>query len=207
MGLNDIGKVRIEARRALYVDPYTKNRGTGSFILIDSLSNNTVAAGMILPGLDAIGATSDGGGSQVSAGERRERLGQVGACVVLQGDAALATDVAFALERVLFDTGHLSVVRDLNKDGLNVSQASTVISAGVHTGLIEIAVTANGTALKTQLSSNVESKQLVVVDLTAGDAKNPSNADLQLQVAGDAAERAAAQVCELLQSRGLFVTN
>jgi bifunctional enzyme CysN/CysC/sulfate adenylyltransferase subunit 1 len=207
LGLNDIGKVRIEARRALYLDPYTKNRGTGSFILIDSLTNNTVAAGMILPGLDAIGATNDRGGSQVSAGERRERLGQMGACVVLQGSAALATEVAFALERVLFDTGHLSVVRDLSKDGLNVGQASTVISAGVHAGLIEIVVAASGASLKTQLSTSVDSKQVLVIELTPGDAKGASNADLQLRVEGDAAERAAVQVCELLQTRGLFVNS
>jgi hypothetical protein len=207
LGLNDIGKVRIEARRALYLDPYTKNRGTGSFILIDSLTNNTVAAGMILPGLDGIGATNDRGGSQVSAGERRERLGQMGACVVLQGSAALATEVAFALERVLFDTGHLSVVRDLSKDGLNVGQASTVISAGVHAGLIEIVVAASGASLKTQLSTSVDSKQVLVIELTPGDAKGASNADLQLRVEGDAAERAAVQVCELLQTRGLFVNS
>jgi bifunctional enzyme CysN/CysC/sulfate adenylyltransferase subunit 1 len=207
MGLNDIGKVRIEARRGLYVDPYTKNRGTGSFILIDSLSNNTVAAGMILPGVDGSATGAERGGSQVSAGERRERLGQIGACVVLQGNAVLASDVAFALERVLFDTGHLSVVRDLNEDGLNVSQASQVIRAGVHAGLIEIVIANNGAELKTQLATAVDSKQLLVIDLTSGDAKGGDNTDLQLRVEGDAAERAAAQVCDLLQTRGLFVNS
>ncbi|MEM7608790.1 MAG: sulfate adenylyltransferase subunit CysN, partial [Myxococcota bacterium] len=46
--LNDIGRVRISAHRALYVDAYETNRATGAFIIIDSLSNNTVAAGMII---------------------------------------------------------------------------------------------------------------------------------------------------------------
>jgi bifunctional enzyme CysN/CysC/sulfate adenylyltransferase subunit 1 len=199
MNLNDIGKVHIEARRALYVDPYSKNRGTGSFILIDSLSNNTVAAGMILPGLEGTGASSDKGGSQVSAGERRERLGQIGACVIVQGDTALATDMAFALERVLFDTGHLSVVRDLNKDGLNAGQAGAVIAAGVQAGLIEIVVTNDVSGLKAKLPQL--GKQLVVASLAQA-----ADADLQLRVDGDSAERAASQVCDLLQSRGLFVT-
>lgn len=205
MGLNDIGKVRIEARRALYVDPYTKNRGTGSFILIDSLSNNTVAAGMILPGIDGIATESDRGGSQVSAGERRERLGQIGACVILQGSGASASELAFALERVLFDTGHLSVVRDLSKDGLNATQAGTVIAAGVQAGLIEIAIASNGAELKSKLSGGVDAKQLIVVNLTSNDAKDAGGSDLQLRVDGDAAERAAGQVCELLQGRGLFI--
>jgi bifunctional enzyme CysN/CysC/sulfate adenylyltransferase subunit 1 len=206
LGLNDIGKVRIEARRALYVDPYTKNRGTGSFILIDSLSNNTVAAGMILPGVDAATASDNHSGSQVSSGERLERLGQIGACVILQGAAGLATEVAFALERVLFDTGHVSVVRDLAKDGLGVTHASTVIAAGMQAGLIEIAIAPSGTELKAKLSSNLDGRQLVLVNLTSEDAKDSVGADLQLRVQGDAAERAASQVCDLLQSRGLFAT-
>jgi bifunctional enzyme CysN/CysC len=33
--------------RALIVDPYSANRATGSFILIDEATNHTVAAGMI----------------------------------------------------------------------------------------------------------------------------------------------------------------
>ena len=45
--LNDIAKVRLSCHRALYVDDYQRNRETGAFIVIDSLTNNTVAAGMI----------------------------------------------------------------------------------------------------------------------------------------------------------------
>jgi sulfate adenylyltransferase large subunit len=48
LGLNDIGRVSITAHRPLFFDPYDANRETGSFILIDSISNNTVAAGMII---------------------------------------------------------------------------------------------------------------------------------------------------------------
>ena len=46
--LNDIAKVRLSCHRALYVDDYQRNRETGSFIVIDTLTNNTVAAGMIV---------------------------------------------------------------------------------------------------------------------------------------------------------------
>jgi sulfate adenylyltransferase subunit 1 (EFTu-like GTPase family) len=46
--LNAIGRVRLRASTPLMVDRYRRNRTTGSFILIDEASNDTVGAGMIL---------------------------------------------------------------------------------------------------------------------------------------------------------------
>jgi bifunctional enzyme CysN/CysC len=46
--LNDIGRVKLRLSSPLVVDPYRRNRATGSFILVDESSNNTVAGGMIL---------------------------------------------------------------------------------------------------------------------------------------------------------------
>jgi len=48
MGLNDIGRVHLRTSRPLMYDPYERNRVTGSLILIDEFTNETVAAGMIL---------------------------------------------------------------------------------------------------------------------------------------------------------------
>ncbi len=48
LALNEIGRVLIRTGSPLIVDPYARNRTTGSFILIDEASNDTVAAGMIL---------------------------------------------------------------------------------------------------------------------------------------------------------------
>jgi sulfate adenylyltransferase large subunit len=48
LGLNDIGRVRLRTSVPLVFDPYTSNRRTGSFILIDESSNGTVGAGMIV---------------------------------------------------------------------------------------------------------------------------------------------------------------
>lgn len=45
--MNEIGLVRIDAARSIAFDLYQKNRATGSFILIDPVTNATVAAGMI----------------------------------------------------------------------------------------------------------------------------------------------------------------
>lgn len=47
-GLNDIGCIRIRTSAPLFFDSYSKNRTTGSFVLVDEQTNNTVAAGMIL---------------------------------------------------------------------------------------------------------------------------------------------------------------
>jgi sulfate adenylyltransferase subunit 1 (EFTu-like GTPase family) len=47
LGLNDIGRVRLRTSKPLAFDPYERNRATGSFILIDESTNDTVGAGMI----------------------------------------------------------------------------------------------------------------------------------------------------------------
>jgi sulfate adenylyltransferase subunit 1 (EFTu-like GTPase family) len=46
--LNDLGVVRLRLAEPLAVDRYERNRATGAFILIDEVSNDTVAAGMVL---------------------------------------------------------------------------------------------------------------------------------------------------------------
>ncbi|MBS1617130.1 MAG: sulfate adenylyltransferase, partial [Bacteroidetes bacterium] len=45
---NDIGRISIRTTAPLMYDPYTRNRETGSFILIDEGTNVTVGAGIIL---------------------------------------------------------------------------------------------------------------------------------------------------------------
>jgi bifunctional enzyme CysN/CysC len=45
--LNEIGRIRLRAQQPLLFDAYRRSRETGSFILIDEATNNTVAAGMI----------------------------------------------------------------------------------------------------------------------------------------------------------------
>jgi bifunctional enzyme CysN/CysC len=48
LALNEIGRVSLRTTAPLLFDDYRRNRETGSFILIDEATNNTVAAGMIL---------------------------------------------------------------------------------------------------------------------------------------------------------------
>jgi sulfate adenylyltransferase large subunit len=46
--LNEIGRVKLRSSTPLMVDPYARNRTTGSFILIDEATNDTVGAGMVI---------------------------------------------------------------------------------------------------------------------------------------------------------------
>jgi sulfate adenylyltransferase large subunit len=48
MELNDLGLVRFRLAEPLVVDPYARNRDTGSFILVDEATNDTVGAGMVV---------------------------------------------------------------------------------------------------------------------------------------------------------------
>jgi sulfate adenylyltransferase subunit 1 len=48
LNLNDIGRIKVRTSAPLIADNYKSNRTTGSFVLIDELTNATVAAGMII---------------------------------------------------------------------------------------------------------------------------------------------------------------
>jgi bifunctional enzyme CysN/CysC/sulfate adenylyltransferase subunit 1 len=106
LSLNEIGKVRLVCKRPLVCDAYQDNRKTGAFIVVDPLTNDTVAAGMIL------GPAGGEGGNEtrslISAEERRARLGQSGAVILLPDTA----EKALRLERSLFDLGrHVATIR------------------------------------------------------------------------------------------------
>ena len=51
--LNEIGNILFTTGKELFFDAYTKNKQTGSFILIDPITNNTSAVGMIIDRVDA----------------------------------------------------------------------------------------------------------------------------------------------------------
>ncbi|MDP2274989.1 MAG: assimilatory sulfite reductase (NADPH) flavoprotein subunit [Archangium sp.] len=107
LALNDIGRVRITSRRPLLGDRYVDDRRTGAFIVIDPLTNDTVATGMILgPSADQSAVV---GSSTISSEQRKSRLGHPGAIVLAPSEAD-----AVALERQLFEAG---VVASLARDG------------------------------------------------------------------------------------------
>jgi bifunctional enzyme CysN/CysC len=125
--LNDIGQVTIAARSPLFFDAYRDNHATGAFILVDAVTNNTVAAGMIKGPARAL---SDSLAedlrqkkilpeSRITPAERAERLGQKGAAIWLTGlPCSGKSEIAYELERQLFDRKQFAVVVDPD-DGLS----------------------------------------------------------------------------------------
>ena len=107
--LNEIGVVSLETHRPLFFDAYRRNRATGSFILIDPVSNLTVAAGMIAERVVREDRTRKALAgveferSRLTAAERWERAGHRPVTIWLTA----RTEVAYLLERELFDRGCL----------------------------------------------------------------------------------------------------
>jgi sulfate adenylyltransferase large subunit len=106
LSMNDIASVEFEAHVPLFFDPYASNRATGSFILIDPVSNATVGAGMIEE--DLFDREQPQGAEftaikteRVSPQERYQRHGHYPATFLLQRRPALAS----RLERALFEQG------------------------------------------------------------------------------------------------------
>ncbi|SFI88927.1 adenylylsulfate kinase /sulfate adenylyltransferase subunit 1 [Pseudomonas guineae] len=111
--LNEIGQVRIALDAPIALDGYAHNRTTGSFIIIDRLTNGTVGAGMIIA--EAVGGNSGHHGqlAHVSTEERATRFGQQPATVLFSGlSGAGKSTLAYAVERKLFDSGRAVYVLD-----------------------------------------------------------------------------------------------
>ena len=130
--LNDIGRVVITTTKPLYFDPYRLNRQTGSFVLIDPVTHNTCAVGMIIDRLDPKNLPSRitdmdrehiaAGKSLVKEEERSVRYNQLGATIWITGlHGSGKNELAFALERQLFSKGAVVVILDGSsvRSGLN----------------------------------------------------------------------------------------
>ena len=132
LGLNEIARVAVTVTRPLGFDTYAANRMLGNFIVIDPLTNATVAAGMIIDRASAREAIDTEATNQalpelrskVTPQQRQARLGQVPFVVWLTGLAkANKGPIAVALEERLFDLGYVAAVlngsdlrHDLNRD-------------------------------------------------------------------------------------------
>lgn len=117
--LNEIGRCTVVVNAPVVFDPYNSNKTTGSFIVIDRLTNITVGAGMIN------GDACEEAWIKVSAEERSNRYAQTAAIIVLNGSNA--KQFAYHLERRLFDNGHAATVLEQPNDEL----ANTIKNAGL----------------------------------------------------------------------------
>ena len=123
--LNEIGRVVMTTSKTLFFDAYERNHETGSFILIDPVTHNTCAVGMIIDRVSAEDLPSRitdaerqkiaEGESLVSSKERETKYQQKGQTIWITGlHGSGKTDVAYMLEKRLFDLGHVTVLLDGN---------------------------------------------------------------------------------------------
>jgi len=140
--LNEIGRVAFQATRQLFLDSYSQNRCTGSFIIIDQTSNNTVGAGMIIDRMPESQVNSPVGlaapksknisreEGHVSADDHERLLGQRAITIWLTGlSGSGKSSIAKEMERRLHEAGRHVYVLDgdnlrfgLNRD-LSFSRA------------------------------------------------------------------------------------
>ena len=121
--LNEIGRVVMTTMKPLYFDPYKRNHHTGAFVLIDPVTHNTVAVGMIIDKIDSSELPSritdmdrekmNRGESLITLGERQKRYDQKGHTIWITGlHGSGKRELAYTIEKQLFDEGKTVVVLD-----------------------------------------------------------------------------------------------
>jgi sulfate adenylyltransferase large subunit len=134
--MNDIAYVEFETVSPLFFDPYTQNRITGSFILIDPISNATLGAGMIRADLADQTAANEVSITQehvpVTTTDRYKRHGHYPGLILVEDNPGLAA----RLERALFDD-HFEVLL-VSGDALPVSALERQYASFESAGLVVI---------------------------------------------------------------------
>ena len=142
LGMNDIGVIELQANKPVFFDPYTENRASGSFILIDPHTDATLAAGMIRRGL-AAGEHAVGSqpalvyvGGAVSADELEAALLKTGAHVVRTHIAEekvirglLTLGLVILLEVAAVDKARLLKVEATTVEGRDFRDVDAIVRA------------------------------------------------------------------------------
>ncbi|MEQ3694103.1 MAG: sulfate adenylyltransferase large subunit [Thalassolituus sp.] len=145
--LNEIGLVQVSLDKAVPFDSYARIPGTGSFIIIDRLTNVTIGAGMIVG--EATGDNSASG--PVTADEKARRFNQKPAIVAI--NASNADELVSALDRRLFEMGRVA--------GIATSETAQVLKDNGIVALV--AGGADGADLS--LAADQESIDSLIADL------------------------------------------
>ena len=121
--LNEIGLAEINLDETVCFDSYKDNRATGSFIIVDRLSNVTVGAGMIDDEQQPLEELHESHNIIVTKEERAARYGQKPATIMFVGISGSGkSTLAHGLERKLFDRGRISTALDENTMRLGISK-------------------------------------------------------------------------------------
>ena len=121
--LNEIGLVEVVLDQTVCFDGYKENRATGSFIIIDRLSNVTIGAGMINCEQQKPVTGVEPSKLHVTKEERAARFGQRPATIMFIGVSGSGkSTLAHGLERKLFDRGRVSTVLDGKTMRLGISK-------------------------------------------------------------------------------------
>jgi len=142
LGMNGIAVLELETNSPLFFDGYEHSRTTGSFILVDPLSNATVGAGMIREDLsrpqsvgDEQGSrASEIGGGAVTLQERIVRHGHRPGIFLLGNDDSLGESA----DRALFEMGFETSL--LRGDQLSLASVAALLSHLWSAGLVVLLV-------------------------------------------------------------------
>ncbi|WP_431475368.1 sulfate adenylyltransferase subunit CysN [Marinobacter sp. KM021] len=146
--LNEIGLCELTLNQPIAFDAYQRNHATGSFIVIDRLTNVTVGAGMIAgltDGLDSL--------DPVTVEERERRLAQKPAIIACTGKQA--PQLALAVERALFDQGKTAVVVTEENTG-DADERRRVAQLLTSHGLVAVAVNLGSDIANASVSADSE---------------------------------------------------
>ncbi len=116
--LNDIGTVTLRTSSVVVADPYTENRDSGAFILIDETTNDTVGAGTIIEAREVKPGTHSRSDirwhpSALDRAHRWQATGQAGATIWFTGlPASGKSTIAVAVERALVESGRIAYLLD-----------------------------------------------------------------------------------------------
>ncbi len=147
--MNAIGLVAVETLLPLAADPYTSNRHTGSFVLIDSQNNATVAAGMIRQASDFATQTAVAG--RVTESERMARFGHGGAHLELRG----TTEFAESVVRALFALGaNVTLARSGESAVAVLVEAGLLVITSAESTLDRPGIWAAISGVETQIEAN-----------------------------------------------------
>jgi GTP-eEF1A C-terminal domain-like len=191
LGLNDIGAVVLETQRPLFYDPYRRNRVTGSFVLIDPVSNGTVAAGLITGrearqvqphGQNGYGSRFSANGHRITRIEQQSRNGHRAATLWLEA----GKDVGYIVERRLFDRDCRVHALSVDEENGNTPRVARILNDA---GLIVILVASQPAhELRERTREAVGNEQFLAID--------PS------RLTGDP-ERDAEAILGILEEQGL----